>query len=320
MANLSLSFTLANGTTADASEVQTNFNDGVTYINARNAASADWDAFSCAGLMTGKATLRMNDGSVTVPSVSFTSDTNTGIYWVSADILGVTTGGTEAVRFNASQQALFTDGAVGAPAVSFAADLDCGAYRVSADRWALVVGGVSKIDMASTATLLRNQCRFGDGTVSAPSVSFESDVDTGIYRIGADQIGLATTGTLRMNVATAAIVATIPLRAADGSVSAPSHSFSGATNTGIYRSGANMNMTVVGTSILGLASNGNVVVGDGSGLLATTATSGFLWIRATNGTPTGNPGTFTGSYPMVYDSSANKIWVYNGSWRGVVVT
>lgn len=54
--------------------------------------------------------------------------------------------------------------------------------------------------------------------------------------------------------------------------------------------------------------------------LATNATAGFLYLPTCAGTPTGVPATETGTAAAVYDTTANKIWVYNGSWRGVVVT
>ena len=53
--------------------------------------------------------------------------------------------------------------------------------------------------------------------------------------------------------------------------------------------------------------------------LATTATTGFLYVPTCAGTPTGVPVTETGTVAMIYDTTANKIWFYNGSWRGVVV-
>ena len=37
-----------------------------------------------------------------------------------------------------------------------------------------------------------------DGTAAAPSISFSSDVNTGLYRVSADTIGFATNGTYRM--------------------------------------------------------------------------------------------------------------------------
>ena len=41
---------------------------------------------------------------------------------------------------------------------------------------------------------------FGSGVVAAPSISFVGDGDTGIYRIGANNIGIATAGTQRVNI------------------------------------------------------------------------------------------------------------------------
>lgn len=40
----------------------------------------------------------------------------------------------------------------------------------------------------------------GDGTVSAPGIAFVSDPDTGVYRVGANQLGIATAGVLRQQV------------------------------------------------------------------------------------------------------------------------
>lgn len=62
---------------------------------------------------------------------------------------------------------------------------------------------------------------------------------------------------------------------------------------------------------------GNVIVG--SGALATNATNGFLYIESCAGTPTGVPTTVTGRVATVYDTTNNKFYVYNGSWRGVTL-
>jgi hypothetical protein len=72
-------------------------------------------------------------------------------------------------------------------------------------------------------------------------------------------------------------------------------------------------------SRLSVAGN-NLVLGSGSAL-ATNATDGHVMIPSCAGTPTGAPTSAAGGQlPMIYDTSANKIWFYNGSWRGVVVT
>lgn len=53
----------------------------------------------------------------------------------------------------------------------------------------------------------------------------------------------------------------------------------------------------------------------GSGTVATTATHGFLTIPICVGTPTGNAAGGSGS--MVFDTSNNKLLVYDGSWISI---
>lgn len=62
---------------------------------------------------------------------------------------------------------------------------------------------------------------------------------------------------------------------------------------------------------------GSVVVGTAA--LATTATDGFLYIPTCAGTPTGTPTAFTGRVAMIFDTTNNKFWIYDGGWIGVVL-
>jgi hypothetical protein len=57
---------------------------------------------------------------------------------------------------------------------------------------------------------------------------------------------------------------------------------------------------------------GSTVVGTDA--LATTATSGFLYIPTCAGAPTGVPAGFTGTVPIVFDTTNNKLYVYDGAW------
>jgi hypothetical protein len=69
---------------------------------------------------------------------------------------------------------------------------------------------------------------------------------------------------------------------------------------------------------LTIDSNGNIV--PGAGAIATNATDGFLYLPTCAGTPTGTPTAYTGRAAAVYDTSAHKLWVYDGAaWRGVVL-
>lgn len=53
-----------------------------------------------------------------------------------------------------------------------------------------------------------------------------------------------------------------------------------------------------------------------SAALATSATAGYLTIPSCAGAPTGVPASIpTGQVPFHYDSTNNKIYVYNGAWK-----
>jgi hypothetical protein len=64
---------------------------------------------------------------------------------------------------------------------------------------------------------------------------------------------------------------------------------------------------------------GNVVI-HGVGALATNANDGFLYIPTCAGAPTGTPTAYAGTVAQIYDTTNNKLYVYNGAWKGVVLT
>jgi hypothetical protein len=73
-----------------------------------------------------------------------------------------------------------------------------------------------------------------------------------------------------------------------------------------------------GTTVFSVQDGGSTVIG--SAAVATGATGPFLYITSCAGTPTGTPTGYTGRTAIVYDTTNNKFWAYNGSWRGVVLT
>lgn len=54
--------------------------------------------------------------------------------------------------------------------------------------------------------------------------------------------------------------------------------------------------------------------------ISTSSTAGFGRLPSCAGPPTGVPADLTNGAPAIYDTTNNKLWVYNGSWRGVVLT
>jgi hypothetical protein len=76
------------------------------------------------------------------------------------------------------------------------------------------------------------------GTVSAPGLAFASDLNTGIYSPNADQLGITTGGTVRLTTTTTGITSALPVDVPLGTDSAPTVTFTGDLNTGIYSPGA----------------------------------------------------------------------------------
>lgn len=137
-----------------------------------------------------------------------------------------------------------------------------------------------------------------DGTVAAPALSFTSETGTGLYRIGAGDLGIAILGS-KVGEWTAN-----GLRAANGAVATPSLSFVNDTGDGLYRIGANNpGFAVAGSKRQEWTTTGTIVTGTASvtstlGVTGVTTTTGGLVIgssgtaisKSVRATGTWNPG------------------------------
>jgi len=103
-------------------------------------------------------------------------------------------------------QVLTGTGEVGAPSYSFADDPNTGIYN-GPDNIYFAANGASICYMNESGLAMQSgKVIVSDGgTVSLPGFSFIGDVDLGIYRIGADNLGISVGATKRIDVGTSTV-------------------------------------------------------------------------------------------------------------------
>ena len=141
------------------------------------------------------------------------------------------------------------DGSAAVPSLTFTNDTDSGVYLAGPNQVGLSLGGSVKLLTSSTAVRPSVPLVLPVGTALLPPLTFDADLNTGIYSATGDTIQFSTNGTLRSSISTTDITNTLPILQADGSNTAPSFSFSGDTNTGLYR---------VSSDVLGVTCGGDV--------------------------------------------------------------
>ena len=87
-----------------------------------------------------------------------------------------------------------------------------------------------------------------DGSSSAPTYSFSADTNTGMYRIGDDELGFAAFGNEMMSISALGTKIQERMITEDGSTVVPSISFISDTNTGMYRPGSDEIAFTLGSS------------------------------------------------------------------------
>lgn len=147
------------------------------------------------------------NGSQGTPSLSFSSDTDSGIYFGAANDWAFTVGNATALELflnGAVPQSLFTNGTAAIPALSFQSDPDTGIYRSGTNGISLVAGG-SRSLIADTVSVYLSR----NGTAANPALTFESETSTGFYRDTANQIAIALGGVTAGQIAQGSFTGTL---------------------------------------------------------------------------------------------------------------
>lgn len=237
------------------------------------------------------APVMIQDGSVGAPSLAFRSDPDTGMWLSTTGRINMSAGGAEILEVDATSMDVTgvvrsSDGTVGAPAYSFYGDTDTGMWSSVPEQLDFATNGTNRLEInAGVAKFLTTAVEILDGTAATPSLSFVNDDNTGLFRIGTDEIGVSTGGTNRLSLNTASLTLEngLILRIADGNVTAPGIIFDNDNNTGIYRIGAdNVGISAGGTTSMSFNSTSAIAWYPLQGEIGSVSTPGFAFNTDTN--------------------------------------
>lgn len=234
------------GTTISSTWANTTLSDLATAMTDSLSRSGD-------GGMT--ASLALSDGAVGAPGLSWGSEATSGLYRAGAGDFRYSISSTDKLQLITTGLGVPAAGTAANPALFVLGDTNTGLYSVGADDLGISIGGTLRVDFSTTVITSTLVLRGPSGTNLAPAFSFSGDSNTGIYSSGADILDFATGGTGRVTLSTTLLTIAVPLVAPDGTVGAPTHSFSADPDTGIYRSGPNKMSFTAGNSFAFAANN-----------------------------------------------------------------
>ena len=121
---------------------------------------------------------------------------------------------------------------------------------------------VNNIELAVDGSSAIYRAVLPSGSSGDPSLRFSGDSDTGIYSIGPDILGVATSGVKWIEVSTTAVSSSLPIDVPVGTSGTPSIVFTGDTNTGIYSPGTDqLAVSISGLERARIDSSGRLLVG-----------------------------------------------------------
>lgn len=283
MSNLSITYSFVNNTTADASQVNTNYSDISTWLNNRD---------------------------------------NGTDYWLNMKVLATVANPADiSSSASSTELSLNNSAADGDPILTFKLSGSqthvIGVDDSDSDFLKFATTGITT-NVAMQIPTVGAQVQLSNGTVLLPGAAFIGKTNAGLY-LTSSSPAISANGVFATRWGeSGGVTQTL---AASGTVGLPAYSFASATTGGLWNNGGTIAISsggVLGASFVESGSRVSVVLGAGS--IATDADSGFLYVVSCAGTPTGTPAAQSGRNATVYDTTANKIWVYNGSWRGVSVS
>ena len=120
--------------------------------------------------------------------------------------------------------------------------------------------------MKDGSVAMTGSTKHSDGTEPLPSITFDSDTDTGIYKGAANAIAVSTGGNNSANFTSSTFHSGstygYSLKTTAGNQTLPTYSFNGDPDTGMYRSGTNqLSLATQGSNRLTILADGKIGIG-----------------------------------------------------------
>jgi hypothetical protein len=162
--------TFVSGTVITAADHNENWSDIVAEMT--NSVAAD-------GQTTMTGPLKLQNGSVGAPSITFASDTDSGVYRIGADNVGIAAGGVKIVDINADRMATAASG-------SFAGTLSAtGNFAINSDKFT-VTASSGNTQVGGTFAVTGNSTLSGTMTVSGATTLQSATTVNSTLTVGSD--------------------------------------------------------------------------------------------------------------------------------------
>ena len=253
-------------------------------VSAQGTASM----FATSTGVTVPGTVFHSSGALATPSFAFIGETNTGVYKPAAGNVAVVAQGTASMYATSTGvtvpgSVFHAAGTLAAPSVTFVGETGTGVYKAAAGNVALVAQGTASMFATSTGVTVPGNVKaerlmVSDGTASGPSISFDTQTNTGFSKSPNDGIAVSVAGLSwfvfndggifntfyieAVDISASGTVDSGTFKASDGSEAFPAYTFFNDPSSGMYKdSGGNVAISVAGTHRLAVSGAGLAVAG-----------------------------------------------------------
>lgn len=241
-----------------------------------------------------------------------------GTNTIAADTITEVTGGT-GVTVNKKLTITSSGFAVNAGVASFASGIAVTGGGVTVPVGGLAIsGGPISIAGGAGLTVTGGVAITGGGLTVSGTTTFASgwSVSGGTINVSGATVSGVATFVSGVNVSAGNVLLT--------TTGAQSIGFNNDIGTGLTStSPGQVQVQASNTSVLTMTSSAIALGGQrltpAPATMATTATGGYIYISTTPGTQSGVPTTVTGIAAICYDTTNNRLQIYNGGWKTVLL-